>query len=70
MKDAAIKIRLKKFLFNRWGTRLVDILDDFTLDSKLVTKLLDELVSEGWIIKSYCDEDGVVEYDPGPLQGY
>jgi len=70
MKDAAIKSGLRKFLFNRFGVRLSDVLDDFKFDSSLVTKLLDELIVEGWIIKSYCDEDGVIEYDPGPLQGY
>lgn len=70
MKDAAIKSGLRKFLFNRFGVRLSDVLSHFNFDSSLIAKLLDELVLEGWIIKSYCGDDGVIEYDPGSLQGY
>ena len=73
MKNIVNKPLLQKYLFNRWNVRVSDILHDLKIDASHksdVLKLLKELVLEGWIVESYCSEDGVTEYDPGSLQGY
>lgn len=61
------KEELKDYVLDNYDTTIDSILEEFGLDkadAKEVEAILDELVTEKLIVKSYCHDHRTYEYDP------
>ncbi|MDO8577164.1 MAG: hypothetical protein Q7R82_02360 [Candidatus Daviesbacteria bacterium] len=66
------KKKIREYFKDNWDVTLDQIVGDFKIPPKDIPKLqqiLDTLIEEGWVVKSYCAEHDTDEYDPGENYG-
>ncbi len=66
------KNKIREYFKDNWDVTLDQLVSDFkipTTDIPKLQKILDELIEEDWVTKSYCAEHDTDEYDPGENYG-